>query len=272
MFDGLNETTVRFGVFVAVFAALALIELARPRRRLTAAKSGRWFANLAIVGIDGVVVRAMALLAVPLAGSAAAVFAASHGVGLLNWIELPVWLSVCVAIAALDLAIWLQHFATHKIPLLWRLHQVHHADVDIDVSTAIRFHPIEIALSVLWRMVCVLVLGAPVAAVIGFEILLNASAMFSHANIALPVPADRILRRVIVTPDMHRVHHSVLHREHDRNYGFNLSVWDRIFGTYLAEPEKGHENMTIGLKAYQSLEPTRLSWCLALPFRRIHED
>ena len=267
MFAGLSETALRFGVFIAVFAALAALELLRPRRSLTAVKAQRWFTNLAIVGIDGLVVRAMALLAVPIAGTAAAVFAALNGVGLLNWLELPSWVSIAILVVALDFAIWLQHVATHKIPILWRVHQVHHADVDIDVSTAVRFHPIEIALSVVWNLVCVALLGAPVAAVVLFEIVLNACAMFSHANIELPDRADQLLRRLIVTPDMHRVHHSVIRREHDSNFGFNLSVWDRIFKTYLADPENGHENMRIGLPSYQSEAPTRLGWSLLLPFR-----
>jgi sterol desaturase/sphingolipid hydroxylase (fatty acid hydroxylase superfamily) len=223
--------------------------------------------NISIVGIDGFVVKAMAMLAVPLAGTAAAAYAGANGIGLFNWIDLPEWLEVMLAVILLDLAIWLQHVATHKLPLLWRVHQMHHADVDIDVTTAIRFHPIEIALSVLWKIVCVLILGPPVLAVLLFEILLNACAMFSHANIALPAGLDRLLRTVFVTPDMHRVHHSVLRREHDSNYGFNLSVWDRIFGTYVANPEKGHDAMKIGLSAYQTDEPTKLAWSLLLPLR-----
>jgi sterol desaturase/sphingolipid hydroxylase (fatty acid hydroxylase superfamily) len=268
LFQGVSEVGLRFSVFAGVFLLLAGLEVFRPRRRLIANKARRWLTNLSIVGIDGLVVRAMALFAVPLAGTAAAVYASANSIGIFNWTTLPNWLEVLFAVIILDFAIWLQHVATHKVPLLWRLHQVHHADRDIDVTTAIRFHPVEIGLSVLWKMVCVLILGASVPAVIAFEILLNACAMFSHANIALPAPLDRILRTVIVTPDMHRVHHSVLRHEHDSNYGFNLSVWDRLFSTYNETPEKGHDAMTIGLPAYQSDEPTKLSWSLLLPFRR----
>jgi sterol desaturase/sphingolipid hydroxylase (fatty acid hydroxylase superfamily) len=172
-----------------------------------------------------------------------------------------------VALLALDLAIWAQHLVSHKVPLFWRLHQVHHADRDIDVTTAIRFHPIEIGLSMLWKIVVVLVIGASPLAVFLFEVILNGCAMFNHANLALPRSLDGILRLIIVTPDMHRVHHSVLRREHDSNYGFNLSIWDRLFRTYTAQPEGGHQGMTIGLPPYQNLNPSRFDWSLLLPFR-----
>lgn len=267
LFAGLSAGEVRFGVFVVVFAVLAAFESLRPRRPLTANKNRRWATNFAIIGIDGLVVRAMAMLAVPLAGTAAALYAEANGIGLLQLVTWPAWIKVAIAIAVLDLAIWAQHVATHKLPVLWRLHQVHHADPDIDVTTAIRIHPGEIALSMLWKIVCVMALGASWWAVVLFEIILNAGAMFAHANIRLPLWLDGVLRLVIVTPDMHRVHHSTIQREYDSNYGFNLSVWDRLFRTYCAQPEKGHDAMTIGLEPYQSDEPTRLGWSLFLPFR-----
>ncbi len=266
MLDGVSETALRIGAFVAIFAILAAVERLRPRRALTSARTRRWTTNLAIVGIDGVVTKGMAILAVPIAATAAAFYATSTGVGLFNSTDWPTWAEAAISIVALDFAIWLQHVATHKIPVLWRLHQVHHADTDIDVTTGIRFHPIEIALSVIWKVLWVLALGAPVVAVVLFEVILNAGAMFSHANITLPQKVDLALRTLIVTPDMHRVHHSVLRHEHDSNFGFNLSVWDRLFRTYRAQPEKGHENMTIGLSPYQSVEPSRLMWSLKLPF------
>jgi sterol desaturase/sphingolipid hydroxylase (fatty acid hydroxylase superfamily) len=172
-----------------------------------------------------------------------------------------------IALLALDLAIWVQHLASHKVPIFWRLHQVHHADRDIDVTTAVRFHPVEIALSMLWKIAVVIPLGASPFAVFLFEVILNACAMFNHANIALPPWLERIVRLFIVTPDMHRVHHSVERREHDSNYGFNLSLWDRLFATYTAQPEGGHRGMTIGLSQYRSDGPTRLIWSLAVPFR-----
>ena len=269
---GASEIWIRFGIFAAVLVGVAALERVIPRRRRTEAIGRRSATNLLIAGIDSIVVRLMALLALPLAGTAAAVFASTHGIGLLNWLGLPEWINIVVTIVVLDFAIWLQHVATHKFPMLWQFHQVHHADVEIDVTTAIRFHPVEMALSVLWKIVCVLVLGAPVAAVVLFEILLNASAMFSHANIALTPAVDAVLRRLIVTPDMHRVHHSVLRREQDSNYGFNLAVWDRVFGTYRSQPENSYENMKIGLKPYQSNAPTRLGWSLMLPFQRLPKD
>jgi sterol desaturase/sphingolipid hydroxylase (fatty acid hydroxylase superfamily) len=271
MFETVSETFVRLSVFMAVFAVMALFELARPRRRLTAPKGQRWLTNLAIVAIDNVVVRLMAMLAVPVAAVAAAAYARAQGLGFFNWLVWPEWLETILAIVVLDFAIWLQHVASHKMPAFWRLHQVHHADPDIDVSTGIRFHPIEITLSMLWKIAVVFVLGASPLAVFLFEIILNASALFSHANVALPGALDRVLRLLIVTPDMHRTHHSVLRREHNSNYGFNFSIWDRLFGTYTAEPEKGHKNMTIGLAPYQSKAPTKLTWSLSLPFRPLQK-
>ncbi len=264
----LTETTLRLGVFLAVFVVMAAAEALRPKRTLLHSKGRRWLTNLSIVALDSFVVRLMGTLAIPLVAAAAAFYAVRHGWGLFNWLDWPMWLEWLLAILILDLAIWFQHLVSHKVPLLWRLHRMHHADVDIDVTTAIRFHPIEIALSMLWKIVCVLLLGAAPEAVILFEIILNGCAMFNHANVALPQSVDRALRLWIVTPDMHRVHHSVIRREHDSNYGFNLSVWDRLFGTYIPQPEKGHEGMTVGLTPYQSEDPTRLGWSLLLPFRR----
>lgn len=263
----LSEAALRLGVFLAVFVVMAAAEALRPKRQLTHSKGRRWLTNMSIVALDSFVVRLMGALAIPLVAVAAAIYAARQGWGLFNWLDWPVWLEWLAAILILDLAIWFQHLVSHKVPVLWRLHRMHHADVDIDVTTAIRFHPIEIALSMLWKIVCVVALGAAPEAVILFEIILNGCAMFNHANVALPQSVDRVLRLFIVTPDMHRVHHSVIRREHDSNYGFNLSVWDRLFGTYTPQPEKGHEGMTIGLTPYQSVDPTRLGWSLLLPFR-----
>ena len=264
---GLSEPVLRFSVFAGILLAMALIELAIPRRKLGAPKARRWLTNFSIVAIDTFVVRLMGMLAVPLVAVAAAVYAEQQGWGLFNVVQWPGWLEFLLALLILDLAIWLQHYVSHKVTVFWRLHKVHHADVDIDVSTAIRFHPIEIALSMLWKIVLVLVFGPAALAVVVFEVILNGCAMFNHANIALPPWLDRMLRVVIVTPDMHRVHHSVLRHEHDSNFGFNLSIWDRIFGTYTDQPEKGHDAMQIGLNDYQTSSPTRLFWSLALPFR-----
>ena len=266
--SGLSEPVLRFSVFAGILIAMALAELAIPRRKLSTPKPRRWLTNFSIVALDTLVVRLMGALAVPLVAVAAAVYCETNGWGLFNIVDWPQWLEFVLALLVLDLAIWFQHLVSHKVPIFWQLHQVHHADRDIDVSTAIRFHPVEIALSMLWKIVLVFVFGPSAFAVVVFEVILNGCAMFNHANIALPAWLDKLLRIFIVTPDMHRVHHSVIRREHDSNYGFNLSVWDRLFGTYTAQPEKGHEGMTIGLSSYQSLSPTKLLWSLALPFRR----
>jgi sterol desaturase/sphingolipid hydroxylase (fatty acid hydroxylase superfamily) len=203
----------------------------------------------------------------PLLAVGAALDAEAQGWGLFNVISLPLWLEVVVVVLILDFAIWLQHLITHKVPFLWRIHRVHHADLDMDVSTAIRFHPIEIALSMMLKIGLVYLLGPAAIAVVMFEIILNGTAMFNHSNLALPAWLDRPLRKILVTPDMHRVHHSVHRNEHDSNYGFSLSVWDRLFGTYIAQPKAGHTEMQVGLE-WQDERPSRLGWSLALPFAR----
>jgi sterol desaturase/sphingolipid hydroxylase (fatty acid hydroxylase superfamily) len=263
---GQSDGLVRLAVFIGVFLIMALIELAAPKRTLIAPKGRRWITNVGISITGTVLVRLMAMLSVPLAAVAAAAYAEARGIGLLNQLGWPYWLKIVAALLVLDLAIWAQHLASHKIPIFWRLHRVHHADRDIDVTTAVRFHPIEIGLSMLWKIVVVLAIGAAPIAVFLFEVILNACAMFNHANIALPSWLDRVLRVFVVTPDMHRVHHSVLGREHNTNYGFNLSLWDRLFRTYTAQPEGGHLGMRIGLTPYQTEAPTRFGWSLLLPF------
>jgi sterol desaturase/sphingolipid hydroxylase (fatty acid hydroxylase superfamily) len=264
---GQSDGLIRLAIFTGVFLVLALIELAWPKRMLLVPKGRRWLTNIGISVTASILLRLMAMLAVPVAAIAAAFYAQEHQIGLLNHVSWSAWAKIVVALVALDLAIWAQHLASHMIPILWRLHKVHHTDRDIDVTTAVRFHPVEIALSMLWKIVVVIPLGASPLAVFLFEVILNACAMFNHANIALPSWLDAVLRLFIVTPDMHRVHHSVLRREHDTNYGFNLSLWDRLFGTYTAQPEGGHEGMTIGLTSYQSEDPTHFGWSLWLPFR-----
>lgn len=266
LFGGISETTLRFGAFAAIFAVMAVLEILIPKRRRQHSRWRRWFTNLAIVGVDSIVVRLMALFVIPLAAVAAALWAEAVGWGLFNWIAWPAWIEIAIAVIVLDLAIYGQHVASHKVPVLWRLHKVHHADVDIDLTTGIRFHPIEIALSMLWKIVVVLALGAAPVAVVLFEVLLNGTSMFNHSNIDLPRGLDRLLRRLIVTPDMHRVHHSVYRREHDTNFGFNLSVWDFLFRTYTDQPRDGHQGMTIGLPDHQDNQPTLLGWSLILPF------
>lgn len=261
-----NESLIRLGVFAGLFCLLALVEHFAPRRRLSAAKSRRWLTNWALVLIDTLSLRLLALV-LPFLAVGAAITASQNGWGLFNLVALPLWLEVVLAVLLLDAAIWAQHLITHKIPLLWRLHRVHHADRDMDVTTALRFHPVEIFLSMLWKVLLVFLIGPSALAVILFEILLNGTAMFNHANIALPRPVDRVLRSFLVTPDMHRIHHSSKRHEHDSNYGFALSIWDRLFRTYRPEPEVPHSEMQIGLK-WQDDRPTRLLWSLALPFFR----
>ncbi|MDJ0512465.1 MAG: sterol desaturase family protein [Methyloceanibacter sp.] len=261
-----NDSMVRFGIFAGLLVLFALIEFIWPRRQLIVSKGRRWVTNLGMLAITGLIMRFIAGLAVPLTAIAAAFYAQQNGLGLLNHVDWPSWLKVLIVLAVLDLAIWAQHLASHKIPILWRIHRVHHADRDIDVTTAIRFHPIEIVLSMLWKIAVVMPLGASPFAVFLFEAILNGCALFNHSNINLPRPLDRLLRLVIVTPDMHRVHHSVYRTEHDSNYGFNLSIWDRLFRTYTAQPKDGHLGMRIGLIPYQTPSPTRLGWSLLLPF------
>lgn len=261
-----NESTIRLVIFLGLFALLALIETVIPRRPLRISKTKRWANNWALVLLNTVTLRIMAL-ALPLLAVGAALDASAKGWGLMNLLDFPVWLETVAAILILDFLIWGQHLITHKIPLLWRLHRVHHADQDMDVTTAIRFHPIEIALSMVLKIGAVYLLGASALAVILFEIILNGSAMFNHANMRLPLWLDRIVRLVMVTPDMHRVHHSVHRKEHDSNYGFSLSIWDRMFGTYVAQPADGHDDMTIGLQ-WQDESPANIGWNLTLPFRK----
>ncbi|OYW62080.1 MAG: fatty acid hydroxylase [Rhodobacterales bacterium 32-66-7] len=261
-----HEIALRLGVFGGILALLALLERLAPRRKPVQPRSRRWVTNVAMVVIDTLTVRALAL-ALPILAVAAAVDAGQLGFGSLNLLDWPAWLELALAVVILDLAIWAQHLITHKVPLFWRFHRVHHADPDFDVTTALRFHPVEIAASALLKVGLVYLLGPSALAVVLFEVLLNATAMFNHANLRLPTWLDRVLRLVLVTPDMHRVHHSARREEHDSNYGFSLSLWDRIFGTYKAQPAEGHEAMTVGLEWLDD-RPTRLIWALWLPFRR----
>lgn len=267
VFPGIAEPVLRLTVFITILVVMAGFEVLAPRRRLTVPKARRWLTNISIIALGRLLVGIMGALAVPLVAVAAAVFAEAHGWGLLNLLAWPAWLEIVIALLALDLAIWFQHLVTHKVPVLWRLHRMHHADRDVDVTTALRFHPVEIALSMLWKIICVLALGASPLAVVLFAVILNGCAMFNHANLRLPPRLDALLRLFLVTPDMHRVHHSVLRAEHDANFGFNLSLWDRVFGTYVPQPRDGHERMIIGLPEYQSDDPSRLWWSLTLPWR-----
>ncbi len=262
-----NETLVRLSIFICLFALFALAETLLPRKVRTQPRSSRWLTNWSMTVLNTLTLRLMAFV-IPLLAVGAALDAGRNDWGLLNWLNWPAWVEITATVLFLDFAIWAQHLITHKIPLLWRLHRVHHSDRDIDVTTAIRFHPIEIALSMLLKIGLVYLLGPAALGVVLFEIILNSTAMFNHSNLALPLGLDRVLRLVLVTPDMHRVHHSVHQHEHDSNYGFSLSIWDRIFRTYVAQPQEGHDGMTIGLR-WQDDRPSELGWSLRLPFGKL---
>jgi len=255
------DAGARMITFISVLVLMVLLESLFPRKQRVQPRQPRWLTNLGLVFIDSVVVR----LVLPVAAIGVAEFSSDKGWGLLNMLSGPAWLEIIVAIVVLDMLIYWQHVASHLIPALWRVHQVHHLDRDIDTTTGVRFHPIEILLSMLFKMACVLALGPAAVAVFLFEVILNASAMFNHANVHLPKSVDRLLRCIIVTPDMHRVHHSVNSDETNSNYGFNLSVWDRLFGSYIAQPAAGHKSMIIGLPGHQSDKPSSLRWCLMRP-------
>jgi sterol desaturase/sphingolipid hydroxylase (fatty acid hydroxylase superfamily) len=257
-----SEIAIRLSFFFLIFAIIAIWELLAPRRALTTSKASRWISNLAITFLNPATVR----LVFPILAVSMALKAQQNGWGLLNHYNLPFWLTVLVAVALLDFVIYLQHVMFHAVPVLWRLHMVHHADLDYDVTTGLRFHPIEMILSMGIKLATVALLGPPAIAVLIFEVLLNGTAMFNHGNIRLPLKIDRVLRLLVVTPDMHRVHHSVLPREANTNFGFNLPWWDRLFGTYRDQPTEGHEGMSIGLRHFREAERLTFRWLLVLPF------
>jgi sterol desaturase/sphingolipid hydroxylase (fatty acid hydroxylase superfamily) len=257
-----HEIAFRLISFVLIFILVALWEIRMPRRTLTTLKKWRWFSNLSIIAINPVLLR----FVFPVLAVEAARTARVNGWGLLNQIGIPSLIAIVVGIVVLDLLIYLQHVMFHAVPLLWRLHMVHHSDLDYDLTTGLRFHPIEVVLSMILKLTIIVALGPPVASVVVFELVLNGMAMFNHGNIKLPPSLDRYLRLFIVTPDMHRVHHSVIIRETNSNYGFNLSIWDRLFSTYLAQPSKGHQDMVIGLSQFRDPKRLTLPWLIALPF------
>ncbi len=259
----ISEPTVRLGVFIGVFALMAAWEVLAPRRRQVFGRGVRWPSNLGVVVLDTILVRIL----FPTAAVGVALIAEASGFGVLRWLDVPPVVSVVAAVVLLDLAIYGQHVAFHAVPWLWRLHRMHHADLELDVTSGLRFHPVEIVLSMVIKGLVVAGLGAPALGVVIFEVLLNASAMFSHANVRLPLWLDRALRFVLVTPDMHRIHHSVVRAETDSNYGFSLAVWDRMFRTYRAQPAAGQLGMVIGLPAFRDPGELRLDRMLTQPFR-----
>jgi sterol desaturase/sphingolipid hydroxylase (fatty acid hydroxylase superfamily) len=260
-----NEALIRLSVFLALFGLFAVLEGVLPKRARVQARGGRWFTNLSITVLNTAALRLLSVV-LPFLAVGAAVDAWRNGWGLLNAVAWPLWVEVLLTILVLDFAIWAQHWLTHRVPLFWRFHRMHHADRDMDVTTALRFHPVEILASMGLKIGLVYALGPQPVAVVLFEVLLNGTALFSHSNLRLPLWLDRVLRLVLVTPDMHRVHHSVIRVEHDSNYGFALSVWDRIFRTYRGQPVGGHDAMVVGLQ-WQDEKPAKLGWALWLPFR-----
>jgi len=258
-----NEVAIRLSFFIAIFALMASGEVFAPRRAGQVKRRIRWPGNLGIVVLNTLLLRFVmptTAVALALAGEAA-------GWGLLQQFDLPLWAAALLAVICLDLAIYLQHIMFHAVPLLWRLHRMHHADLAFDVTTGARFHPFEIILSMVIKLAVIAALGPPAVAVLIFEVLLNTLAMFNHANARLPLGLDNILRRVIVTPDMHRVHHSVIPREANSNFGFNLAIWDRWFGTYCAQPQKGHQEMDIGISTFRTERDLMLDKMLLQPFK-----
>ncbi|WP_108810947.1 sterol desaturase family protein [Sphingorhabdus sp. Alg231-15] len=258
------EAMIRLSAFAGIFLIMALLEIAMPRKQRVLAKGARWFTNISLVIVDTVALR----LVMPILAVGMADYAALRDWGLLTLIELPFWVEIVIAFLLLDMLIYAQHIAFHKIPILWRFHKVHHADRDLDVTSGARFHPVESILSMAYKLVCIVFIGPAALAVFLFEVVLNAASMFNHANVRLPLGLDRVLRLFMVTPDMHRVHHSVIARETNSNYSFFLTIWDRMFRTYTAQPERGHDGMTIGLSEYQDNKPANLIWSLLVPFTR----
>ncbi|OQW49197.1 MAG: hypothetical protein A4S09_03780 [Proteobacteria bacterium SG_bin7] len=256
------EFFVRLGIFFSVLSVISVWELLWPRRKLTQDKLVRWYSNLGLVAISALALR----LVFPISAVGFAYLGQKNGWGLFNYTQISFGFEMVVSVIFLDLIIYFQHAMFHFVPVLWRLHKVHHADLDFDVSTGNRFHPLEILLSMGIKFLAIAFLGASAASVLIFEILLNATAMFNHGNIYLPLNFDRILRKILVTPDMHRIHHSILIEEANSNFGFNISVWDRLFGTYRGQPKDGQTQMKIGINQFREKKFLNLHWLLVQPF------
>jgi sterol desaturase/sphingolipid hydroxylase (fatty acid hydroxylase superfamily) len=258
-----HEATFRLGAFFGVLVTMALWEVVAPRRQRSYPRTLRWPSNLAIVALNTTLLR----IFLPATAVSLALLGAKRGWGLLNNLPLPEWAATVASVVVLDLAIYLQHVMFHAVPALWRLHRMHHADLDFDVTTGARFHPIEIILSMLIKFGVVAALGASALSVLIFEVLLNATSMFNHGNVRIPAPLDRYLRWLMVTPDMHRVHHSIVVDETNSNFGFNLPWWDRLLGTYRSQPAAGHDGMTIGIEQFREARELWLDRMLLQPFR-----
>lgn len=258
-----NEPIIRLSIFAAIFTIMAAWEVFSPRRHQAIGRVTRWPSNIGIVALDALIVRIL----FPVSAVGLALFVEANGWGLIQFWKIPVWLAVPVAVITLDFVIYIQHVLFHAVPALWRLHRMHHADLEFDLTTGVRFHPIEIVFSMVIKLTMVAALGAPALAVLIFEALLNVTAMFNHSNIRILPATDRLLRWFVVTPDMHRVHHSIITHETNSNFGFNLPWWDRLLGTYRPQPAAGHEKMTIGIEKFRDPAEQRLDHMLTQPFR-----
>jgi sterol desaturase/sphingolipid hydroxylase (fatty acid hydroxylase superfamily) len=258
-----NELVIRLAAFGSILAAMAAWEAIAPRREQAIGRGTRWPSNIAIVALNTLLVR----LAFPMTAVSLALLAEVRQWGLFHTFGVPAWVAIPLAVVLLDLTVYLQHVLFHAVPAFWRLHRMHHADLEFDVTTGSRFHPIEILLSMVLKFGVVAALGTPAVAVLIFEVLLNATSMFNHGNVRIPEALDRVLRWIVVTPDMHRVHHSIKARETNSNFGFNLPWWDRLFGTYRDQPEAGHKSMTIGIEQFRDAREQRLDHMLTQPFR-----
>jgi sterol desaturase/sphingolipid hydroxylase (fatty acid hydroxylase superfamily) len=258
-----HETLIRLCAFVGVLLAMAAWETLAPRRKQTVGRATRWPSNIGVVIVDTALLR----LILPAGAVGFALLCTARGWGFFNAMHVPIWLTILPSVVILDFVIYLQHVMFHAVPILWRLHRMHHADLDFDVTTGVRFHPVEIVISMGIKLAAVALFGTPAAGVLAFEVLLNATSMFNHSNIDIPAGRDAILRMVVVTPDMHRVHHSIVVRETNSNFGFNLPWWDRLLGTYRAQPEAGHDGMTIGIEQFREARELRLDRMLTQPWR-----
>lgn len=257
-----NEGMIRLGAFIGILVMLAAWEISSPKRKLLNLRRFRWFSNIGLVVISSVLVRFI----LPTAAIGVSLYAEKHQLGFLYFFDLPLITHFIIAFILLDLSVYFQHVMFHALPMFWRFHRVHHSDLDCDVTTGLRFHPFEIIISILFKFFVIASIGAPVIAVVIFEIVLNAASMFSHSNIKIPLRIEPLVRWFIVTPDMHRIHHSMQENETNSNFGFFISAWDRLFGTYIAQPAKGQEKMDIGLSNFREPKWQNLRWLIYLPF------
>lgn len=263
----MSDTILRLTFFLSILIILIMAEILFPKKKRIHNRKDRWITNGLITLINTASVN-IVHIAIPLIAIVAAIDVSNGKMGLFNIINFPIWIEIILTVIILDFIIWGQHLLSHKIPFVWRFHRMHHTDRDLDVTTAVRFHPFEIIFSMFIKITSIYILGASAIAVIIFEIMLNGMAMFNHANLRIPFRIENILRKFIVTPNLHRIHHSIYIDEHNKNFGFSLSIWDKIFKCYLDQPRDGHKDMKLGLK-WQNDKPTKLGWSLWIPFKKL---